>query len=51
VYTARAAEGEPRAGAEVSEVGWFSPDALPPMAFPHDQEIVARWAATRAGRR
>lgn len=51
VYTARAAEGEPRAGSEVSEVGWFLPDALPPMAFPHDHEIVARWAATRAGRR
>ncbi|HLI29355.1 MAG TPA: NUDIX hydrolase [Chloroflexota bacterium] len=51
VYTARAAEGEPRAGSEVWEVGWFAPDALPPMAFPHDHEIVARWAATRAGRR
>lgn len=47
VYTARETRGEPVAGPEVSEVGWFAPDALPELAFPHDHEIVARWAASR----
>ena len=39
-------EGEAAAASEVSEVGWFAPDALPPLAFPHDYSIIARWAAT-----
>jgi len=47
VCTARRGGGDPRPGPEVAEVGWFLPDALPPMAFPHDQEIIARWATTR----
>jgi 8-oxo-dGTP diphosphatase len=47
VYTADHARGEAAAGPEVSEVGWFAPDALPPLAFPHDQAIIARWSAER----
>ena len=45
VYTARASIGEAAAGPEVSEVGWFTPDSLPSLAFPHDSEIIARWAS------
>jgi len=45
VYMADAAVGEPAAGPEVSEVGWFAPDELPTLAFPHDDDIIARWSA------
>ena len=45
VYTARDSRGEAAAGPEVLEVGWFAPDALPPLAFPHDLDIIARWSA------
>jgi len=45
VYTADATAGEPAAGPEVSEVGWFAPDDLPVLAFPHDDDIIARWSA------
>jgi NADH pyrophosphatase NudC (nudix superfamily) len=44
VYSATVAEGEPTAdGDEVTEVGWFAPQAMPEMAFPHDRRIVADW--------
>ena len=48
VYAAAAAEGEPVAGDDLVAVGWFAPDDLPPLAFPHDGEIIARWRARRA---
>ncbi len=51
VYTADYPRGEAAAGDEVSEVGWFAPDSLPPLAFPHDHDIVARWAARTAAAR
>lgn len=35
--------GEATAGAEASEVAWFEPDALPPLAFDHDPAIVEAW--------
>jgi 8-oxo-dGTP diphosphatase len=44
VYTASTIRGEAAAGPEVSEVGWFTPDGLPPLAFPHDYAIIARWS-------
>src|SRR5690606_34682067 len=44
VYAAGAPEGaEPVAGDEAFEVGWFLPDALPPLAFERDIEIIADW--------
>lgn len=46
VYAASAA-GEPVAGDDLTEVGWFSPDALPELAFPHDEQIVALWRKHR----
>lgn len=35
--------GEAVAGDEAFEVGWFGPDALPDLAFPHDDQILADW--------
>ncbi len=31
--------------AEISAVGYFRPDDLPPLAFPHDVTIIADWQA------
>ena len=52
VYTGEIQAGEPRAdGREVSEVRWFSLDALPnDLAFPHDRRVLADWnRAVQAG--
>jgi 8-oxo-dGTP diphosphatase len=43
VYLAHAADGDAIAGDDLTEVAWFSPDALPPLAFPHDDRIVDAW--------
>ena len=43
VYASRIVGGELRPGPEMREVGVFSPDALPRMAFPHDRRIIADW--------
>jgi ADP-ribose pyrophosphatase YjhB (NUDIX family) len=48
VYAGRHVGGEPTAGPEVSEIGIFPPDALPPMAFSHDRRIIQDWARLRA---
>lgn len=47
-FRAEAAEGEPLASDDLEAVGWFSPDTLPPLAFPIHEAILARWAAERA---
>ena len=51
-YAARVAGGRIEVGAECIEVGhecmdvrFFPPDALPPLAFPHDAAIVRAWQA------
>ena len=43
--------GEPDP-AETSEIGWFAPDDLPPVAFPdHAEAVLAAWReAVRDGR-
>jgi ADP-ribose pyrophosphatase YjhB (NUDIX family) len=46
-YAGSVIGGELIAGEECLEAGTFDPAALPPLAFPHDAEIVAAWAATR----
>jgi mutator protein MutT len=46
VYVGEAV-GEPVAGDDIVEVGWFSPDALPELAFPHDRRILADGRARR----
>ena len=48
VYAA-AAEGEPVADDDLDELGWFAPDALPDLAFPHDRRILADWRTWRDG--
>jgi 8-oxo-dGTP diphosphatase len=44
-YAASGFRGDPTAGDDLEEVGWFAPDALPELAFPHDEGIVAAWLA------
>jgi ADP-ribose pyrophosphatase YjhB (NUDIX family) len=39
--------GDPVAGPEALEVGFFAPDGLPPLAFAHDARIIERWRAQR----
>jgi 8-oxo-dGTP diphosphatase len=45
VYAAAAAIGTPVARDDLEAVGWFAPDDLPELAFPHDERIVAVWRA------
>jgi len=39
--------GEPRAGDDLVEVGWFAVSDLPELAFPRDQRIVDEWLSAR----
>ena len=50
VFPALSTIGEPVAGDDLTEIGWFSPGRLPALAFPHDPEIVAAWERWRAAR-
>jgi 8-oxo-dGTP diphosphatase len=45
VYLAHASDGDAKAADDLTEVAWFSPEALPPLAFPHDDRIVDAWRA------
>ncbi len=45
-YAGTLVAGEANPGDEAFEVGWFAPDALPELAFPHDDQIVAGWRQT-----
>lgn len=38
------AQGEPEARDDVAEVAWFSLDALPQLAWPHEAEALAKLA-------
>ena len=49
-YAGTHVAGKAAAGDEAFEVGWFRWDALPELAFPHDAQIVAEWAATHRPR-
>ena len=42
-YRARLVLGPAAAGDEVQEVGWFTPDGLPPIAFPSHRQVLQRW--------
>jgi ADP-ribose pyrophosphatase YjhB (NUDIX family) len=46
VYAATATYGEPKAGDDLTEVGWFDAAALPELAFPRDLRILETWLAT-----
>jgi len=43
VYEAKETGGTMEAGPEALEVGFFSIDALPELAFPRDWEVLAKW--------
>ena len=45
VYASKVLAGEPRAGDDLTEVGWFPAASLPELAFPRDRRIVELWLA------
>ena len=45
VYTACVTGGSLRPGPEVQEADLFSPEELPPLPFPHDDDILRDWRA------
>jgi mutator protein MutT len=51
VFPAVHVEGDPVAGDDVEALDWFSPSALPPLAFSHDERIIATWQAHRSSTR
>ncbi len=42
VYTGAIRGGAETAGDDLTELGWFVPDSLPELAFPHDRQILDR---------
>jgi len=50
VYPALSFEGEPAAQDDITAIGWFSPDALPDLAFAHDADILSIWETWRVSR-
>jgi ADP-ribose pyrophosphatase YjhB (NUDIX family) len=51
VYPATGVEGVPVAGDDLEALDWFSPSALPPLAFSHDKHIVSTWRVRGGGNR
>ena len=43
VYAAKVVGGELQASGEVTDAALFPPDELPPLPFPHDQQILRDW--------
>ena len=48
-YAATETGGVLEAGPESLDVGFFATDALPPLAFPRDEQIIRRWREMRDG--
>ena len=48
VYSASVIGGSLQPGIEAQEVGWFSPEELPPLPFPHDYQILEAWQAVHS---
>lgn len=42
-YRAKLVAGDPAAGDEVTQVGWFRPDGLPPLAFTSHRKVLQHW--------
>ncbi len=42
-YAARVLRGRIAIGRECQDVRYFATDSLPPLAFPHDDEILRAW--------
>src|SRR5918995_2363560 len=51
VYEASSAMGEPRAGDDLVQVGWFAISDLPELAFPRDQRILDEWLSGQPSQR
>lgn len=45
VFEATEFWGQPRAGDDLDQIGWFSATDLPPLAFEHDREIITAYLA------
>jgi len=43
VYTGKVVRGRAETSAETVELGWFGEGETPPLAFAHDEEILAKW--------
>ena len=43
VYSAEVVGGSLRPGGDARETALFDPEALPPLPFPHDDQIIADW--------
>ena len=48
-FAAKETGGALRVGPEAQEVGFFSQEDLPPLAFPRDVQILERWREQRDG--
>ncbi len=46
-WAAESTSGDAVPGDDLTELAWVSPSCLPPLAFDHDPEIVARWLETQ----
>ena len=42
-FAARVTRGRIKVGWECQDVRFFPPDALPPLAFPHDADVMRAW--------
>ncbi len=50
IFPTTSAIGEPIPGDDITEIGWFSPDNLPELAFDHDPQILRLWQDWRSAR-
>jgi hypothetical protein len=50
VYAADMVQGDPAAGDDLTEIGWFDPAELPELAFPRDRRILEVWLNRSANR-
>ena len=48
-FSAKETGGQLKPGPETLDLGFFSLDDLPPLAFPRDEQIWARWRDLRDG--
>ena len=48
-FSAKETGGQLKTGPETLDLGFFSLDDLPPLAFPRDEQIWARWRDLRDG--
>ena len=48
VYSADVVGGSLRPGGDARDAALFSPDELPTLPFPHDEQIISDWRSLRA---